>query len=49
MRSIKIMLTGIMLALVGVFFSWEGGLAFLGLGIVVFIIGILYDIVKKDK
>lgn len=52
MRSIKIMLTGLMLAVLGVFFGGGGegaGLAFalIGIGLLLFIIGLLYDIVKK--
>ena len=45
MKSIKLMLTGIMLALVGTFFVADnGGFAFilLVIGVIVFIIGLLH-------
>ena len=58
MRTIKWMLTGIMLALIGVFFAasdaGRGGdgaaVAFpcLGLGIVVFLIGLILGAFKND-
>ena len=56
MRTIKFMLTGIMLALIGVFFAaldagrGDAGaaFAFLGLGIVVFLVGLIPGIVKND-
>lgn len=56
MRTIKWMLTGIMLALIGVFFAaldagrGDAGaaFAFLGLGVVVFLVAIIMGFLKGD-
>ena len=52
MKSIKLMLSGIMLALIAIFFLLADSMAalvILVIGVLVFLVGLLYDVLRGDK